>query len=107
MAAPTKIGITQVSELTAQSVEITSQGEIAILVNKDGVFSNAVVFDPKFSFTVSGKGSLCPIQINSDGTGKPTAVTGKVIVNSVKNQTNNDDFQSWEYSGEGFPAVST
>jgi hypothetical protein len=106
MASPTKIGIDQVPFPSAQSVEITSQGEIAILVDKGGKFVNAAVYDPKFSFTVSGKGALCPTSINAAGTGKPTAVTGKVIINSVKNQTNNDDFQSWEYSGEGFPAAS-
>jgi hypothetical protein len=106
MAAPTKIGIDQVSFATAQSVEVTSQGEVAILVDKSGVYSKAAVYDPKFSFTVSGKGAVCPATINAAGTGKPSAVSGKVIINSVKNQTNNDDFESWEYSGEGFPAAT-
>jgi hypothetical protein len=106
MAAPTKIGIDQVSFATAQSVEVTSQAEVAILVDKSGVYSKAAVYDPKFSFTVSGKGAVCPASINASGNGKPSAVTGKVIINSVKNQTNNDDFESWEYSGEGFPAAT-
>jgi hypothetical protein len=105
MAAPTKIGIDQVSTATAQSVEVTSQGEVAILVDKAGIFSKAAVYDPKFSFTVSGKGAVCPASINASGTGKPSAVSGKVIINSVKNQTNNDDWESWEYSGEGFPGA--
>lgn len=104
MAAPTEIGITLVSEATAQSAEVTSQGEVAILVNKDGVFSQAAVFDPKFSFTVSGKGAVCPAAIGD--TDAPSGVTGKVIINSVKNQTNNDDWESWEYSGEGFPSAT-
>lgn len=106
MAAPTNIGITQVTETTAQSVEVTSQGEVAILVDKAGKFSKAAVYDPKFSFTVSGKGASCPVSINATGTGKPTAVSGKVIINSVKNQTNNDDWESWEYSGEGYPSAT-
>jgi hypothetical protein len=106
MAAPTQIGINQVSHATAQSVEVTSQGEVAILVAKDGKFSKAAVFDPKFSFTVSGKGAVCPVAINATGAGKPSAVTGKVIINSIKNQTNNDDWESWEYSGEGFPSAT-
>ncbi len=106
MAAPTNIGITQVSTATAQSVEVTSQGEVAILVDKSGVFSKAAVYDPKFTFTVSGKGASCPVSINASGTGKPSAVSGKVIINSVKNQTNNDDWESWEYSGEGFPSAT-
>jgi hypothetical protein len=103
MAAPTEIGIKLVSDASAQSAEVTSQAEVAILVDKDGVFSKAAVYDPKFSFTVSGKGDVCPMDIG-DSTG-PSGVTGKVIINSVKNQTNNDDFQSWEYSGEGFPSA--
>jgi hypothetical protein len=106
MAAPTAIGITQVSTTTAQSVEVTSQGEVAILVDKSGNFSKAAVYDPKFTFTVSGKGDSCPVSINASGTGKPSAVSGKVIINSVKNQTNNDDWESWEYSGEGFPSAT-
>ena len=106
MAAPTAIGITQVSTATAQSVEVTSQGEVAILVDKSGIFSKAAVYDPKFTFTVSGKGAVCPASINASGTGKPSSVSGKVIINSVKNQTNNDDWESWEYSGEGFPGAS-
>jgi hypothetical protein len=106
MAAPTVIGILQVTEATAQSVEVTSQGEVAILVSKDGKFSKAAVYDPKFTFTVSGKGAVCPASINASGTGKPTLVTGKVIINSIKNQTNNDDWESWEYSGEGFPSAT-
>jgi hypothetical protein len=104
MAAPTEIGITLVSHATAQSVEVTSQAEVAILVDKDGVFSKAAVYDPKFSFTISGKGAVCPVDIG-DSTG-PSGVSGKVLVNSVKNQTNNDDWESYEYGGEGFPSAS-
>jgi len=106
MAAPTNIGINQVTHATAQSVEVTSQGEVSILVDKAGKYSKAAVFDPKFSFTVSGKGAVCPVSINATGIGKPTAVTGKVIINSLKNQTNNDDWESWEYSGEGYPSAT-
>jgi len=106
MAAPTDIGISLISTTTAQSVEVTSQGEVAILVTKDGKFSKAAVYDPKFTFTVSGKGAPCPVSINAAGTGKPNGVTGKVIINSIKNQTNNDDWESWEYSGEGFPSAT-
>lgn len=105
MAAPTAIGISLVSEATAQSAEVTSQAEVAILVDKDGNYSDAAVYDPKFSFTVSGKGAVCPVDIG-DTTGIPSGVSGKAIINNVKNQTNNDDWESWEYSGEGFPSAS-
>jgi hypothetical protein len=103
MAAPTEIGISLVDEASTQSVEVTSQAEVAILVDKSGVFSKAAVYDPKFTFTVSGKGAACPASIG-EGESGPKGVSGKVIINSVKNQTNNDDWQSWEYSGEAFPA---
>jgi len=106
MAAPTAIGINLVSTPTAQSAEVTSQGEVSILVDKAGNYSKAAVYDPKFTFTVSGKGAVCPVSINASGSGKPSGVTGKVIINSVKNQTNNDDWESWEYSGEGFPSAT-
>ncbi len=106
MAAPTNIGITLVSNDTAQSVEVTSQAEVAILVDRNGIFSKAAVYDPKFTFTVSGKGASCPASISASGTGKPSVVSGKVIINSVKNQTNSDDWESWEYSGEGFPSAT-
>ena len=106
MAAPTAIGINLISTATAQSVEVSSQGEVAILVGKDGKFSKAAVYDPKFTFTVSGKGAVCPVSINDGGTGKPTGVTGKAIINSIKNQTNNDDWETWEYSGEAYPSAT-
>jgi len=106
MAAPTAIGLTLISTATAQSVEVTSQGEVAILVGHDGKYSKAAVYDPKFTFTVSGKGAVCPVAINATGTGKPSGVTGKVIINSIKNQTNNDDWESWEYSGEAYPSAT-
>lgn len=103
MATPTAIGIQLVSEATAQSAEVTSQAEVAILVDKEGNYSNAATFDPKFTFTVSGKGDVCPVAIGDDTA--PTGVTGTVIINSVKNTTTNSDWESWEYSGEAFPSA--
>jgi len=104
MAAPTHIGITLVTEATAQSVEVSSKGDVKILTDKDGNYSNAVVQDPTIEFSVRGKGASCPVQIKAS-TG-PSGVTGKVIVTSVKESTSNDDWEEWEYSGTAYPSAT-
>jgi hypothetical protein len=107
MAAPTDtdLGVKLVTHATAQSVEITSKGEVKILTDKDGNYSQAAVQDPTFEFSVRGKGASCPVEIKSS-TGAPTGVTGKIIVTSVKESTSNDDWEEWEYSGSGYPSAT-
>ena len=107
MAAPTAtdLGVKLVTHATAQSVEVSSKGEVKTLIDKDGNYSQAAVQDPTFEFTVRGKGASCPAQIK-DSTGAPSGVTGKIIVTSVKESTSNDDWEEWEYSGSGYPSAT-
>jgi len=106
MAAPTStdLGVKLVSQATAQSVEVTSKGDVKILLDKDGNYSQAAVQDPTYEFSVRGKGAACPVEIKS-AQGAPTGVTGKIIITSVKESTSNDDWEEWEYSGQGFPSA--
>jgi hypothetical protein len=104
MAAPTNIGINLVSPATAQSAEVSSKGEVKILTDKSGNFSQAAVQDPTFEFSVRGKGANCPVALKAS-TG-PSGVTGKIIVTTVKESTSNDDWEEWEYSGTGYPAAT-
>jgi len=104
MAAPTTIGITLVTEATAQSVEVSSKGDVKILTDKSGNYSNAAVQDPTFEFSVRGKGASCPVALKAATA--PTGVSGKVIVSTVKESTSNDDWEEWEYSGSGYPSAT-
>ena len=56
MAAPTDIGITLVTEATVQSAEVSSKGDVKILTDRSGNYSNAAVQDPTFEFSVRGQG---------------------------------------------------
>ena len=105
MAAPTNIGVSLVSHATAQSAEISSKGEVKILTDKSGNYSQAAVQDPTFEFSVRGKGASCPASIKGN-TGAPTGATGKVIITSVKESTSNDDWEEWEYSGSAYPSAT-
>jgi hypothetical protein len=104
MAAPTNIGVTLVSHATAQSAEVSSKGEVKVLTDRSGNFSQAAVQDPTFEFSVRGKGAACPVALKAS-TG-PTGVSGKVIVTTVKESTSNDDWEEWEYSGSAYPSAT-
>jgi len=104
MAAPTSIGVSIVTEATAQSAEVSSKGDVKILTDRSGNYSNAAVQDPTFEFSVRGKGAACPAAIKAATA--PSGVTGKIIVTTVKESTSNDDWEEWEYSGQGFPSAS-
>lgn len=107
MAAPiaTDLGVKLVTHASAQSVDVTSKGDVKVLTDKDGNYVQAAVQDPTFEFSVRGKGAACPVEIKSDQ-GAPTGVTGKIIITSVKESTSNDDWEEWEYSGQGFPQAT-
>jgi hypothetical protein len=104
MAAPTNIGVTLITHATAQSVEVSSKGDVKILTDKAGAYSNAAVQDPTFEFSARGKGAACPVALKA-ATG-PSGVSGKVIVTTVKESTSNDDWEEWEYSGSAYPAAT-
>jgi len=106
MATPTAIGITLVSNPTAQSVEITAKGEVKTLIDKDGKFVKAAVQDPTIEFSVRGKGATCPMVLGILSSNAPGSLSGKVIVTSTKNSTNNDDWEEWEYSGSAYPSAT-
>ena len=105
MAVPTDIGITMVTEATAQSAEFSSKGDVKILTDKAGAFSQAAVLDPTFEFSVKGKGIACPVALKASS-GAPTGVSGKIIVTKTKDTTSNDDWPQWEYSGTGYPGAT-
>lgn len=104
MAAPTVIGVTLVTEATAQSAEVSSKGDVKVLTDRSGAYSQAALHDPTFEFSVRGKGAVCPVALKASTA--PTGVSGKVIVTTVKESTSNDDWEEWEYSGSGYPAAT-
>jgi len=108
MALPvaTDLAIKAVDWESAQSVEVTSKGDVKTLLDKDGKYVDAAVQDPTFEFSVRGKGAACPVALDDTDTAKPDGVSGKVIITSVKEGTSNDDWEDWEYRGQAFPSAT-
>jgi hypothetical protein len=100
------LAIKLVDFTSAQSVEVTSKGDVKTLIDKDGKYVDAAVQDPTFEFSVRGKGDACPVALDDTETGKPTGVTGIMIITSVKEGTSNDDWEDWEYRGQAFPSAT-
>jgi hypothetical protein len=75
-----------------------------MIMEQDGTFCDAKIYDTSFKFTVKGRGTT---SVTVGGTtGAPSGVTGKVIITSVKNTQTNEDFESFEYSGVAYPSAS-
>lgn len=84
-----------------ESVDLESKVDVKILKAATGDYSAAQAISPEFSFSVRGKGTS-PVSVGAS-TGAPTGATGKVIITSVKQTQNNEDWESFEYNGSAYP----
>jgi hypothetical protein len=104
MAAPTNVGVTSVTNSEVQSLEISAKCEVKFLVTREGKYGKGAVFDPRMEFSIRGKGSNSnPYPLASSPS--IAGLSGKIIVNSSKISTTNDDWPEWEASGEAYPAA--
>lgn len=103
---PSTFGITLVSAGSSivESVDLESKVDVKILKDATGAYSAAQAISPEFSFSVRGKGTA-PVGVGGSS-GAPTGATGKVIITSVKETQNNEDWESFEYSGSAYPNAS-
>jgi len=104
---PTNVGtfgIASHSGLLIESVEQTKRINEKLVIDKDGNFGQAHGYDPVTSFSVRGRGTTTVSA--GDGSAGVTGLTGKVIVTSVRKTENNDDFPSFEISGEAWPQAT-
>jgi len=103
------IGIQSVDITLAESVEVSTKLETKPLLDKDGKFADGAAFDPTSDFSLKGRGDLpAGLAVGSDGGGDigDLFAGGVTIVSSVKEMEKNDDWNSWECSGQNFPNAS-
>lgn len=102
------IGIQSVDLTLAESVEITHKVETKPLLDKDGKFADGKAFDPTIEFSLKGRGDLpAGIAAGSGGGVTIAGVNGGVtIITSVKEGQKNDDWNTWECSGQNWPNAS-
>jgi len=100
----TSFGITNVTGSCLESSSVEHNSDHKMIMEQDGTFCDAKIYDTSFKFTVKGRGTT---SVTVGGTtGAPSGVTGKVIITSVKNTQTNEDFESFEYSGVAYPSAS-
>ena len=102
----TNIGIQSVDITLAESVELSAKVEAKPLLDKDGKFADGAAFDPTSDFSLKGRGDLpAGLAVGSDGGADVDGLFagGVTIIASVKEMEKNDDWNSWECSGQNFP----
>jgi hypothetical protein len=105
----TKIGIQSIGLTLAESVEVSAKVETKPLLDKDGKFADGAAFDPTSDFSLKGRGDLpAGLAVGTDGGSdvEDLFAGGVTIISSVKEQEKNDDWNSWECSGQNFPNAS-
>ena len=75
-----------------------------MIMEGDGTFCDAKIYDTSYKFTVKGRGTT---SVTAGGTsGAPSEASGKVIITSVKLTQTNEDYEAYEYSGVAYPNAS-
>ena len=100
-----KIGVQSVSAELVESVEATKTMDSKMIMSTEGGFGAAKTFDPKYEFTVKGRGTTTvDAGDGSAGDYLPSYISGGItIITSVKLSEKNDDFNEFEISGVNYP----
>ena len=96
-------GITLLADTLIESISVSQSAEVALIMKSDTSFGQAQAHDYKQTFSVKGRGT--PTVTAGGNTGGPGLLVGKIIITSVKKQTNNGEFNSYEFSGEAYPSA--
>jgi len=104
MPSANGFGISLIGDALAESVDVSYETDVKVLIDKSGEFSQAQVYDVTATFSVKGSGTTA-IAIGS-ATGAPSNLSGKVVVTSVKKSQSNEDFEKYEYSGTCYLSAS-
>ena len=104
MPSTNGFGISALTGSLIESVEISYDSETKMVMDRLGEFSEARIVDVTQSFTVRGTGTTA-VSIGSTS-GAPSALSGKIVVTSVKQTQTNEDFEKFEYSGTAYPSAS-
>ena len=98
------IGIQSVDLTLAESVEVTRKVDTKPLLDSQGRFADGKAFDPTMEFSMKGRGDLpAGIAVGTNDVGIASISGGVTIVTSVKEGQKNDDWNTWECSGQNFP----
>lgn len=104
MPSTNGFGISYLAEESIESVDVSFDAETKMLMNANGEFAQARLYDSVGTFSVKGWGT--PSVAVGDSSGAPSFMTGKVIVTSVKTSQTNEDFERYEYSGTAYLSAS-
>ena len=98
-----KIGVQSVTAELIESVETTKSLDTKIIMSSEGGFGAGKGFDPKFEFTIKGRGTTT-MDAGGNPTMIPEGITGGItVITSVKVSEKNDDFNEFEISGVNYP----
>lgn len=98
-----KIGVQSVNAELIESVETTKSLDTKMIMSSEGGFGAGKGFDPKFEFTIKGRGATTQ-EAGAAATMTPDGITGgQTIITSVKLTEKNDDFNEFEISGVNYP----
>jgi hypothetical protein len=100
MPSTNGFGISYLSDESIESIEISFDSETKMLMNANGDFAQAHLYDTTGTFSVKGWGT--PSVAVGSNSGAPSFVVGKIIVTSVKTSQTNEDFERYEYSGTAY-----
>ena len=98
-----KIGVQSVTAELIESVETTKSLDTKMIMSSEGGFGAGKGFDPKFEFTIKGRGTTT---MDAGGAAAmiPEGITGGItVITSVKVSEKNDDFNEFEISGVNYP----
>jgi len=99
-------GISSHGGALIESVEVTKRMSEKLVIDKNGTFGQAHAYDPVTSFSIRGRGDTGVVAGDSNAGLSAGVSGGKTIVTSVRKTENNDDFPSFEISGENYPAAN-
>ena len=101
------IGIQSSAESLVESLDYGVEIEDVLIKETDGTFGAAHAFDPKKTFSIKGYGSLPAGIALGTGDSPISEITGGVtIITSVKTGNTNENFDTWECSGDNYPGAS-
>ncbi|MDR3406380.1 MAG: hypothetical protein P4L99_28100 [Chthoniobacter sp.] len=101
-ATDVKFGITRNTGALIETLESTDKVEKKVLKGSDGNAARVKTFNPTTTFSVKGHGTLTIVP--GIGTSGITDIAGGItVIDEVKRDEKNDDFDGWSYSGENYP----
>lgn len=101
-----KIGVQSVTADLIESVEVTKSLDTKMIMSTEGGFGAGKGFDPKFEFTIKGRGTTTQEAGGTPSIVPDTISGGVTVITSVKISEKNDDFNEFEISGVNHPAAA-